>query len=66
MTAPTDLVWTREEAARLLKCGLTKVSALVGTGELPSIKIGGQRLIRDTDLREFVANQPVVPGQGAA
>lgn len=67
MTQPSDaLVWTRRELCPLMKMGLTKVTALIVSGELPSIKIGGQRLVRDSDLRQYIAAQPVdVPAAGA-
>lgn len=59
----TPLLWTRQELAaqRILKCGLTKITELIGSGELPSIRIKGQRLVRDTDLREYIAERPIEP-----
>lgn len=62
MTTATDLpalVWTKLEVAQMLKCGLTKVTSLISSGELTSIKIGGTRLIRHADLLEYVASRPV-------
>lgn len=58
---PDRLLWTRHELAdsRILKCGLTKITALIRSGDLPSIKLGGQRLVRDEDLRAFIASLPV-------
>lgn len=67
MTEP--LLWTRQELAtqRVLKCGLTKVTALISSGELASIMIGGQRLVRDSDLRRFIEGRPVeLPSDKAA
>jgi excisionase family DNA binding protein len=67
---PTDvetLVWTRPEAALRLKCGLTKLDKLIRSGQLPARKIGGTRVIRESDLREYVASLPVdVPAATAA
>lgn len=64
MTQPSAaLLYTRVEVCPLLKCGLSKVDQLIKSGNLPSIKLGGQRLIRDTDLRDFIASRPIdIPG----
>lgn len=66
---PTDLdslVWTRKEAAQRLKCGTTKIDQIVRSGVLKSVKHGGTRLIRESDLREYVANLPTEPSENAA
>lgn len=66
---PTDLdslVWTRKEAALRLKCGTTKIDQIVRSGVLKSVKHGGTRLIRESDLREYVANLPTEPSENAA
>lgn len=48
------LAYRVEEAAELISLGRTKVVALVSTGELPSIKVGGRRLIPRQDLQAFI------------
>ena len=52
MTAP--LVYTRAEVCGVLKLSLPTVKRLLGTGAIPSVKIGSRRLIRDSDLRAYI------------
>lgn len=49
-----DWVYTRHEVAALLKVGLTTVTGLIGSGQLPSFTIGRTRLVREEDLRAFI------------
>ncbi|MEM9355836.1 MAG: helix-turn-helix domain-containing protein [Pseudomonadota bacterium] len=42
------------EAARLANVGRTKIYEAIGSGELPSLKIGRRRLIRIEALREWL------------
>lgn len=44
-----------EDAARVLGIGRTKVYALIGSGALRSVKVGGLRRIPVAALDEFVA-----------
>ncbi|MEM7778063.1 MAG: helix-turn-helix domain-containing protein [Pseudomonadota bacterium] len=44
------------EAARLANVGRTKIYEAIGSGELPSLKIGRRRLIRVEALREWLLN----------
>ena len=48
------LAYSIEEVAALLSLGRTKTVAMVSSGEIPSIKVGGRRLIPRQDLVEFV------------
>lgn len=43
-----------EEAARLLSIGRTKVYALIRSGAIRSVRVGGLRRIPSTALAEFV------------
>lgn len=45
-----------EEAARLLMCSTKHVRRLMGTGEIPSVKVGELRRIRRVDLDVYVAS----------
>lgn len=48
------LAYSVEDVADLLSVGRSKVVQLVSTGELPSVKLGGRRLVTRRDLDEFV------------
>jgi excisionase family DNA binding protein len=43
-----------ERAAALLDCGISSIKALISSGELESIRIGGMRLIRYQSLKKLV------------
>jgi len=45
---------TPKEVGQLLKLGKTKVHYLLASGEIPSIKIGKNRRIRESDLIIFL------------
>jgi excisionase family DNA binding protein len=47
------------EAAARLGLGKTKLSELIRTGDLPSVKVGHRRLLRPADLEEFAARRGV-------
>lgn len=48
------LAYSVDDVAVLISVGRTKVVAMVSSGEIPSIKVGGRRLIPRQDLYEFV------------
>ena len=48
------LAYSVEEVAELISLGRTKVVALVSSGEIGSIKVGGRRLVPRQDLFDFV------------
>lgn len=48
------LAYSVDEVAALLSLGRTKVVAMVSSGEIPSIKVGGRRLIPRKDLLSFI------------
>ena len=52
---PDQLLVTVDEAARLLSIGRTQVYKLIGSGELPSIKLFRSRQIQASALRDYVA-----------
>ncbi len=53
---PADrLVEVVEARARLGNLSHTKIMALIASGELPSVKLGRRRLIRESRLVEFMA-----------
>ena len=57
-TAPVaKLAYGIDDVAEMLSLGRTTVVALVSNGDIPSIKIGGRRLIPRRDLDEFVERQ---------
>jgi excisionase family DNA binding protein len=51
---PDKLLLRVEEAAQVLSVGRTRVYALIGSGELRSVKIGGSRRVPAAVLREYV------------
>jgi excisionase family DNA binding protein len=58
---PPAMLLTVEEAARELRVGRARVFGLIKNGELRSVKIGGSRRIRRTDLAGYVASLRCVP-----
>ncbi len=53
--AVEKLLLKPEEAAEILSIGRSKVSELIGTGELASVRIGACRRIPAEALSDFVA-----------
>jgi excisionase family DNA binding protein len=47
---------TPDEVADLLRCRPEKIYRILGTKELPSIRLGGRRLIERTDLEAYIAS----------
>jgi len=54
-----------EEAAEALSIGRSKVYELIGTGELPSVRIGASRRIPADALVEFVGRLQGAVDSGA-
>jgi len=50
------MLFAIHEAADILGIGRTNVYALLKTGKLQSVRIGGRRLIPRTALEQFVAD----------
>lgn len=50
---PDDLL-TVDQAAARLRCGRTKLFALIGQGDLPSTKVGRARQIRRGDVDAYL------------
>ena len=48
------LLYRVSEVALILNISRSKVYELLGSGDLPSVKIDRTRLIRDSDLRQYV------------
>lgn len=42
-----------------LNIGRTNAYALLESGKLPSVKIGRRRLVRDEDLKKYIAALPL-------
>ena len=59
--AAATLLLTVEEAAGQLRTSRSRIFALIGNGELPSVKIGSSRRIRVADLAAYVDTMPVAP-----
>jgi excisionase family DNA binding protein len=56
------LLLTTKELAQVLRCGETKAKALLRTGVIPSVLIGGQRRTRMRDLQAYIDSlQPSLP-----
>ncbi|MEM9654350.1 MAG: helix-turn-helix domain-containing protein [Actinomycetota bacterium] len=55
-TIPTDeiMLFSVDQAATVLGIGRTNVYALIGRGELRSVKVGGRRLVPRIALEAFV------------
>lgn len=54
-----------EEAAEELRVGRDRIFELIKTGALVSVKIGGSRRIRYSDLEAYVASLPRDTGDAA-
>ena len=55
--AGEDLVYSLDEAAKLLRIGRTSLYELLAAEELKSIKIGSRRLIARGDIEAFVESR---------
>ncbi len=62
---PDKLAYSVDDVAELLSIGRTKAVALVSSGEIASIKLGGRRLIPRQDLQTFVERMRAEPLQDA-
>lgn len=49
--------YTIRGAAEQLAVSRTTLYALLGSGELQSIRVGGRRVITDTELNRFIAER---------
>lgn len=49
-----ERLYRPEEAARLLGCGRTRVFALIGSGDLRSVKLGKSRRIPRSAIDAFI------------
>jgi len=56
--AGQTLMLTVEEAGHELRLGKTATSALIKSGVLPSVKIGGSRRVRRTELEAYINGLP--------
>jgi excisionase family DNA binding protein len=56
------ILLTPEQAAQALGIGRTKLYELLGTAELPSVRIGGSRRVSVDALTEFVRRLTPTPG----
>ena len=54
------IAYSVDEAARATGIGRTTLYSLIGSGELPSAKVGRRRIIRSVDLATLVAGRPAV------
>lgn len=54
LDGPPRLLWTIGEAGDRLSIGRSKLYGLIRNDQLPSIKLGGKRLVAEQDLVEFV------------
>jgi excisionase family DNA binding protein len=52
---PTPYLFSVNEAARLLGIGRTKCFELLGSEELPSVRIGRRRLVHRDAIRDYAA-----------
>jgi excisionase family DNA binding protein len=51
--APADTL-TRQEAAQLMRISVTTLNGLIGSGEIPSFKIGALRFIRRAAVLAYI------------
>lgn len=61
----TKLALTVPETARAIGVSPRQVYHLMHDAALPSIRVGGRRLVRMADLKQWLASQPVATGQAA-
>jgi excisionase family DNA binding protein len=60
MVNPTllgDRLLTVSDVASRMQIGRTRIYELLAGGDLPSVRLGRARRIRESDLAEFIANQ---------
>jgi excisionase family DNA binding protein len=50
------LAYTMKEAARLLSLSRTTLYRLIGEGAVPTVQVGGRRLVRAADLAVLLTN----------
>jgi len=55
MSDPCPRLLSVTEACWLLGIGRTNLYALMGAGELPSVRLGGRRLIPSTVITDLIA-----------
>ena len=54
MQNDSEILYTRQEARRLIRAGNTKFHALVNAGEIETIKVGHRTLVPAASLRAFI------------
>ncbi len=54
---------TLAEAAQLLQVSKRTLQRMIKLGDLPAFKVGGQWRVRETQLRQWVANRECVNGE---
>ena len=59
MTIPTDsrLLLRPDEAAEAIGVGRSKIYALIASGDLPSIRIGGSVRVPVDELKDWIAQR---------
>lgn len=57
---------TIEEVRERLNAGLTLTKKLIGSGAIPSVKVGRLRRVRESDLAVYMAELPVAPVAGTS
>lgn len=50
------LLYRVPEACELLGISRSKLYLLIASGELPTVRVGGTRRVRASDLRDFAAS----------
>jgi len=53
-TVPIEQYWTTKEVAARLKCSKDSVKRWLGNGSLKKTKAGGNTLISETNLQDFL------------
>jgi excisionase family DNA binding protein len=62
----TTLMLTAEEAAEELRIGRTRMYALIATGEVVSVKVGGSRRVPRDELVAYVKRLVIEQSRGDA
>ena len=62
----TPVLLGRQAAAKVLGVSLSTLDGLVADGGLPSVRVGGRRMLRPSDLEAWAARLPAAPARESA
>ena len=60
-TSGSDLLFSLDQAAEVLRIGRTKMFEILASGDLPTRYLGRRRVVLRADLEAYVAALPTAP-----